>query len=256
MAERLHGHLPARKLASELEFFLQRGIPPEIAFGCRELEELPCDRLAAWGRELAEAELPVTVHAPFHDLNPGALDPLVAAVSRHRLEQTLAAAAALGALLIVVHPGFDRWRYQGQEHLWLEASAEFWPPLLDRAAQQQCHIALENIFDHQPEPLLSLLRALNSPWLGHCFDVGHWHLFSRTQLPEWFDQLGPYLAHLHLHDNLGQADDHLAVGAGRIDFPQLFRLVKALPQPLSMTCEARSHEDLLASIATVTRLLL
>lgn len=254
MAERLHGHLPARMLASELDFFLRQKIAPEIAFGCRDLDGLTPGQLAGYGRELAAAGLAVTVHAPFHDLNPGALDPLVAAVTRRRLEQTLAAATALGARLIVVHPGFDRWRYQGQEHLWLEASTEFWPPLLHQAGEQQCRIVLENIFDHHPGPLLSLLQALNSPWLAHCFDIGHWHLFSRTPLQEWFHHLGPYIAHLHLHDNRGQADDHLAVGAGRIDFPHLFGLAQTLPQPLSMTCEARSHPDLLASIATVTRL--
>lgn len=255
MAERLHGHLPARMLASDLTFFLQQGIAPEIAFGWRELEELTGGQLAGYGRELAAAGLAVTVHAPFHDLNPGALDPLVTAVSRQRIEQTLAAAAALKAGLIVVHPGFDCWRYQGQEHLWLEASAEFWPPLLERAGEQQCRIALENIFDHHPGPLLSLLQELKSPWLAHCFDVGHWHLFSRTPLTEWFGRLGPYIAHLHFHDNQGEADEHLPVGAGKIDFQLLFSLVKALPQPPSMTCEARSHQDLLASIATVTRLL-
>lgn len=254
MAERIHGHLPARMLASELGFFLRQGIAPEIAFACRDLEVFSSDQLAEYGRKLADAGLAVTVHAPFHDLNPGALDPLVAAVSRQRILQTLAAAAALGARLIVVHPGFDRWRYQGQEHLWLEASAEFWPSLLERAAEQQCVIALENIFDHYPGPLLRLLHALDSPWVAHCFDVGHWHLFSRTPLPQWFQSLGPYLAHLHLHDNQGEADDHLAVGAGKIDFPTLFALVKALPQLPSMTCEARSHQDLLASIAAVSRL--
>lgn len=251
MAEGVHGHLPARLLATELPYFLQQGIAPEIAFGWRELDQLSPDRLRGWGREIAAAGLEVTLHAPFHDLNPGALDPLVTAVTRRRIDQSLTAAACLGARLMVLHPGFDRWRYQGQEQLWLEASLAFWPPLLLQAAEQNCRLALENIFDHQPEPLASLLDGLDSPWLGHCFDVGHWNLFSQTPLGEWFQRLGPRILHLHLHDNHGQTDDHLPVGAGRIDFSELFRLVRTLAQRPSMTCEAHRRPDLLLSLAAL-----
>lgn len=251
MAEPLHGHLPARLLASELTYFLRQGIAPEIALGAADLEQIGAEQWRHWGRECAAAGLAVTVHAPFHDLNPGALDPLVAAATRLRFEQSLAVAAGLGARLMVLHPGFDRWRYQGQEQLWLETSRTFWPPLLSRAAGQNCLLALENIFDHQPEPLASLLDELDSPWLGHCFDVGHWQLFSRIPLAEWFQRLGRRMLHLHLHDNHGAADEHLPVGSGSIDFAELFRLVKALPQRPSMTCEAHRREDLLPSLAAV-----
>ncbi|MHB1398522.1 MAG: sugar phosphate isomerase/epimerase family protein [Trichloromonadaceae bacterium] len=255
MYKGVHGRLPARLLATELGFYLEQQIAPEIAFSCRELDDLSTAQLLAVGRELAAAELAVTVHAPFHDLNPGALDPLVTAVTRKRIEQTLSAAECLGARLMVVHPGFDRWRYQGLEQLWLEASSRFWQPLLPQAAGQNCLLALENIFDHQPEPLATLLEQLNSPWLVHCFDVGHWQLFSRTPLADWFHRLGPRIAHLHLHDNRGDADAHLPVGAGSIDFGQLFRLVQTLPRHPSMTCEALGHQDLLTSLAAVVRLL-
>lgn len=242
-------------LASDLEFFLQQQIAPEIAFSCHDLDELSTTQLLTAGRELAAAGLAVTVHAPFHDLNPGALDPLVTAVTRKRINQTLFAAGCLDARLVVVHPGFDRWRYQGQEPLWLEASSRFWEPLLPQAAAQNCLLALENIFDHQPEPLAMLLDQLNSPWLVHCFDVGHWQLFSRTPLADWFSRLGARIAHLHLHDNGGDADEHLPVAAGKINFGELFRLVQTLPRPPSMTCEALGHQDLLTSLAAVVRLL-
>jgi sugar phosphate isomerase/epimerase len=251
MLEALHGHLPARLLATELPWFLDQGIAPEIAFGWRELEQLGPAKLRDWGRQIAAAGLAVTVHAPFHDLNPGALDPQVAALTHLRFEQSLDAAASLNARLLVLHPGFDRWRYQGQEPLWLEASLAFWPPVVAQAASQNCLLALENIFDHQPEPLALLLDELDSPWLGHCFDVGHWRLFSRTPLAEWFQRLGRRILHLHLHDNHGGADEHLPVGKGTIDFGELFRLVKTLPHRPSMTCEAHRKEDLLPSLAAV-----
>ncbi len=251
----IHGHLPARLLGAELPFFLEQGLPPEIAFGWRDLEQLTPDILSGYGRQLASAGLTPTVHAPFHDLNPGALDPEITAVTHRRLEQTLHAAARLGARLVVVHPGFDRWRYQGLEQLWIDASVDFWSRFLPLAQEQGCLLVLENIFDQQPEPLATLLDLLDSPWLGHCFDIGHWHLFSSTPLAAWFARLGSRLRHLHLHDNHGQADDHLPVGAGRIDFAELARLLPGLRQPFSITCEAHRREDLLPSIAAVRRFL-
>jgi sugar phosphate isomerase/epimerase len=249
MSERLHVHVPARQLEETLPFLLDRRLQPEVAFKGPDLDELPGTRLREAGRRLAAAGLAVTVHAPFHDLNPGALEPLVHEVTRHRLTQTLAAATQLGARLVVVHPGYDPWKYGGQDHLWLEQSLAFWPPLLSEAGAAGIVLAAENIFEVHPRLLAALLDRLDSPFFGHCFDVGHWRLFAgAVPLPEWFAVLGRRTVHLHLHDNRGAADDHLPIGEGDIDFPTLFRLVAELPDAPSMTLEAHSREALLRSM--------
>ena len=87
--------------------------------------------------------------------------------------------------LVVFHPGFDPWKYGGQDDLWVKRNLEFWPPLLEQAAEAGCPMALENIFEEAPITLRELLTRLDSPWLGHCFDVGHWNLFGRVSLAEW-----------------------------------------------------------------------
>ena len=112
-------------------------------------------------------------------------------------------------------------------------------------------MALENIFEEDPRTLRDLLSALDSPWLGHCFDVGHWNLFAKVSQARWFEVLGPRMVHLHLHDNRGEGDDHLPVGAGRIDFNGLFTLVRDLSQTPSMTLEAHTRQNLLRSLAGV-----
>lgn len=245
----LHVHVPYRQLEATVPFLLEHRLQPEIAFKGSDLDQLSWDSLRHTGRQLAAAGLACTVHAPFMDLNPGALEPLVFAATRHRFAQSINAAQALGARLLVFHPGYDSWKYGGQDHLWLEQSQLFWPPLLEQAAQAGCRMVLENVFEARTETLVTLLDSLDSPLLGHCFDIGHWHLFAEVSLAEWFAALGPRLSHLHLHDNFGKYDEHLPVGEGRIDFASLFSLVSTLPQQPTMALEAHSQEALLRSMS-------
>jgi len=247
----LYVHVPFRQLEATLPFLLEHRLQPEIAFKGPDLDQLSLDALRQTGRQLKAAGLACTVHAPFMDLNPGALEPLVFAATRRRFAQSLNAAEALGARLVVFHPGYDPWKYGGQDHLWLEQNQLFWPPLLDRAAQAGCRMALENIFEVRTETLATLLDSIDSPLLGHCFDIGHWHLFAEVSLAEWFAALGPRLSHLHLHDNFGKHDEHLPVGEGGIDFASLFSLLVTLPQQPTMTLEAHSQEALLRSMIGV-----
>jgi sugar phosphate isomerase/epimerase len=251
MFEKLHMHVPYRQLDTWLPFLLARRLQPEVAFKGPELDQVSSTLLRQTGSRLAAAGLSCTVHAPFMDLNPGALEPLVFAATRRRFEQTLDAAESLGASLIVLHPGYDPWKYSGQDHLWLEQNLLFWPPLLARAGQFGCTLALENIFEVRPDSLAALLESIDSPSLGHCFDVGHWRLFAEGSLADWFAALGKRVVHLHLHDNFGQRDDHLPVGEGDIDFAALFGLIATLPQPPSMTLEAHSQEAALRSLKAV-----
>lgn len=249
MPEHLHVHVPFRILGETLPFLLEKKLQPEIAFKGAELEKLDHEEISQAARKLSDAGLAITVHAPFMDLNPGALDPLVQEVTLRRFHQTLDAAQAFSARLVVFHPSYDRWRYAGQSRLWIEQNLSFWPSLLKKAEQTGILLALENVFEEEPEPLASLLNEIDSPWLGHCFDVGHWHLFCEGTMEEWFNVLGPRLIHLHLHDNSGKADDHLPIGEGKIDFSTLFKLVSALPDSPLLTLEARNREDCLLSLA-------
>jgi sugar phosphate isomerase/epimerase len=256
MFERLHVRVPFRELEQALPFLLQERLQPEIAFRGTDLDLVRDTNLADYGKSFARAGLQVTVHAPFYDLNPGALEPLVQDATRLRFKQALRAAATLGGRLVVFHPGYDRWTYGGQDHLWLEQSLNFWPPLLEKAKNLGLLVALENIFEPDPRLLGTLLDTLGAPHFGHCFDIGHWRLFAESPLPDWFAALGHRLLHLHLHDNFGFADEHLPVGLGDIDFSALFSLVQGLGTRPSMTLEANDQQALLRSLAGVAPFLI
>ncbi len=243
MNRSLHIHLPYRQLENRLDSFLENRHNAEIAFKGQDLDHLDPELLERTAESFDNAGLSLTVHAPFLDLNPGALEPYVFEATAIRYRQTLAAASRLGAKLIVLHPGYEYWKYGGRSQLWLEASIEFWPPIVALAEEFGITLAIENIFETEPKTLVQLFDHIDSPLFGHCFDVGHWRLFSDQTLEAWFAALGKWMIHFHLHDNSGTGDDHLPIGEGDIDFQQLFKLMDSLSARPSLTLEARSPED-------------
>ncbi len=251
MSDRLHVHVPCGQLERLLPLLIDQRLQPEIAFKWPDLDRSFAE-IGEWSRKLADAGLAVTVHAPFMDLNPGAIDPLIRDTTRRRFDRTLQLAGLFNARQVVFHPGFFRWHYGGRDELWIEASLRFWPELIAQAAAQQCRLALENIFEEYPDTLQTLLDEIDSPWLGHCFDIGHWHLFGKVTLEDWFKALGPHLHHLHLHDNHGDRDAHLAAGEGSADFAGLFRLLDRQELRPTATLEIHNQESLLRAIPTIS----
>ena len=252
--DRLHAHLPWPRCHEFLPHILDLGLAPELAFKGQELDDLPKEHLDALTLRLAAAGRRPTVHAPFFDLSPGAMEPLVRQVTLKRLTQALHAAGRLGAHLMVVHPGYDRWRYPKLAATWITQAADTFTPLLALAEQFDCRLALENIYEDTPATLTALVDRLDSPWFGHCFDIGHWRLFGSTTQSEWLAAIAPRLLHLHLHDNRGQTDDHLPVGEGIIDYAPLMKRLAGMAAPPSITLEAHNPEELRRSLANLANL--
>ena len=251
LANQLHAHLPWQRRAEFLERLLDLGLAPEIAFKGPDLEALPVEHLATIGGLISRTGRRPTVHAPFFDLSPGAIEPLVRHVTLQRLTQALQAAADLGAHLMVVHPGYDRWRSPNLAATWADHAAATFAPLLAMAEHYDCRLTLENIYEQSPVTLLDLAARLDTPWFGHCFDIGHWHLFGTTSQAEWLAAVGPRLYHLHLHDNHGQADEHLPIGEGTIDYAPLWSLLATTPSPPSITLEAHNPQELQRSLTNL-----
>ena len=69
-------------------------------------------------------------------------------------------------------------------------------------------------------------------------------MFTTGTLEEWFSELGPFIAECHIHDNHGQADEHLPPGEGQIDFVKLLSLLKQHAPNAVRTVEAHTIERL------------
>jgi sugar phosphate isomerase/epimerase len=253
MTERAHAHIPYLFLRDNLPLILERRINPEVFLPADVLDNLIPEELAAMADALARNGRHCTIHGPFMDLNPGSAEPLLRQATMHRFHQALDAAAILKPRVMVLHPGYDKWRYGSAQDIWLSNSLESWRQVVERAEKIGCVIAVENIFEDEPATIRALLEEIDSPWLRHCFDVGHWNLFASVGLEEWFAELGAFIAEAHIHDNQGQKDDHAAIGEGNIDFPLFFRLMKEYAPDAIWTIEAHSREALEKALVSVTR---
>jgi sugar phosphate isomerase/epimerase len=225
-----------------LAYIVANRINPEVFFSAQTLDQIVWEELSAQARILHTAGLATTIHAPFLDLNPGALDPSIREVTRKRFQQVFQAAEQLKPRIIVFHPGYDEVRYGGHRLDWLKNSIDFWKGFITRAKETGTVIAIENIFEREPSTLRALLEAIDDPGFRHCFDVGHWNMFTAGTLEEWFANLGPFMVEAHIHDNHGQTDEHLPPGEGLIDFDLLFDLLRRHAPDTVYTIEAHTLE--------------
>jgi len=238
-------HIPFTMLREGyLDLFLKRRINPEISFSAETLARHTTAEFAEMGTKLAAADLTVTLHGPFMDLRPGAIDPEIRRVSRDRIAQAVTLSSLFHPKTIVCHPSFDHRYYVSTLDQWVANSVETWSYLAGLLDGEETIICLENVYERDPEPFRRLFAALASPRIGFCLDTGHFNCFSQTPLEEWLEALHPYLRQIHLHDNLGQADQHLPVGDGTFPFRRLFALLRESSIAPVLTVESHREEDL------------
>lgn len=242
----------ARQQASDAGAGPELGL--ELGMDAHAMEQLPL----SWHQELAsrlrEQGAALALHLPFRDLAPGSVDRLIREASRQRLEAALELAQVYAPAHLVGHPIYNDDAWDQQPQRWASCSAEVWAKLLD-AWPGHPPLFLENIFEREPGPLALLMKELAGRDVGICFDVGHWHSFSRGKargnLEEWVTTLAPWIRHLHLHDNDGTGDEHKGLGRGEIDFAQFFALLKAHGATPSATFEPHCEEAFAQSLAYV-----
>jgi len=246
-------NLPLRYILRKPEYLdtiVSRGLHPELGLDATALDLLD----QAWHRETADrlrsAGLSCTVHLPFFDLQPGALDSRILEATRSRLSQALDVASIYGPRLLIGHAWYFENLHRVFFPTWLANSADTWEGLL-RSWPGHPPLYLENTFEPAPSPLTSLVETLAGRGLqsiGLCLDLGHWHCFAQGSLQHdldhWLDAFAPHLRHLHLHDNLGDRDRHLGLGQGSIPWDLLFAGLKARNLRPTMTLEPHSAEDL------------
>lgn len=194
-----------------------------------------------------------TIHAPFMDLSPGAVDSRVMAATHERFEAVFDIAEIISPRAIVFHSGYEKWKYAHRVEVWLESSLSTWRKFIKRASGSGVKIAVENIFEDEPESLRLLMEELGSESFGICFDTGHFNLFSRRPLPEWLESLGQYIIECHLHDNDGSFDSHLPIGEGTFNFDELFLKLKG--KALIHTIETHTPEGVLRSMERLKKYL-
>ena len=239
---------------SYLPQFLEYGLNPEIGFDAAALDRFSMKDFEGVAKQIRTQGLSTTLHAPYLDLSPGSLDSSIRSLTRRRFQQVLEMVPIFQPRTVVCHTGYDQKRYWGIEETWIENSLELWSWLSEEIRKGGSLLMLENVYEQNPQEFLDIYGALTDQHVGFCLDTGHMAAFSLEDLSTWLQGLGEHIGQLHLHDNLGNQDEHLALGKGQIDFRLLFNYLRERKSdPPVITIEPHREEDLWPSLEYLER---
>jgi sugar phosphate isomerase/epimerase len=194
------------------------------------------------------------IHGPFMSLTILARDSKVRTLVSDRLRQGLEFAAELGATHMVMHSPFDFFGSPflphssghglGEQLQLIHATLE---PAVTMAKEIGCLLVIENIYDTNPAPLLTLVRSLASDYVRMSLDTGHAmikHQIGGPSPDQWVREAGELLAHIHVQDSDGQIDRHWQPGAGNINWYALFEALRSLQHQPRLLLELRNKDEI------------
>lgn len=228
-------------LGEALEILVPRSGHIEIvADGPHDLlsDITPCSRYACM----------YSVHAPTSEINIASVNERMRKSSVAVLGDVMAACARIGAVHLVVHPG-----YSAYEQVRERSFSSLLRSLDALALLQEEHgitACVENMGGweccHFRTP--EFLPELTSRGLGFVLDCGHARL--NGNLDAFLSAGG--CCHVHFHDNGGTNDDHNACGDGTTDFS---RVLERLPKKATLVIETRELAAADRSLSYLTSLM-
>lgn len=192
---------------------------------------------------MASFSLKYTVHGLIADINIASVYPEFREASVRLHRRAIQASANAGAELYVIHPGFTAWSYCWQDALLaLDQSLSELAPLQEELG---ICLAVENM--PKSEWLFFNKPDLDLHGMGLVLDVGHAQTCGT--LADFLKL--PRIAHVHLHDNSGNGDEHMPLGKGVIDFGPVLRTIEG--RGISAALEQKTEEGVLESLAALRK---
>jgi sugar phosphate isomerase/epimerase len=187
-------------------------------------------------RALDEHGLDIVGHTAYY-LPLGSPFAAVRQAAVAELRRCIQVFAEIGAWWMNIHP--DRYAPMHDRAFFIQRDLESLSELLDFGKQLSVGLMIENVpLDfNSVEELSDLLDPL--PELGLHLDMGHANLRVWQNTTESIlNKYGGRVRHVHLHDNKGgDADLHLPLGAGTMDWVRLVKALKASGYDGTITLE-------------------
>ena len=183
------------------------------------------------------------LHAPFSDLNIASYREDVREFSVNVLKRNIELAAELGMGHVTVHPGVFSPQTFGMREYVIEQTNRSLCELSRTIHDRGIPVSLENMpklgitFGHTPE---ELLRMVEGTEIGICLDIGH---ANTTGNMDDFMDLLPQTQNIHIHDNMGERDEHLPLGEGNIDCPAVFGRISSSGYSRNLVIEAENSME-------------
>jgi len=177
-------------------------------------------------------ELP-GAHLPFLGINPFSENPNEVRDATHQYHASIDRAGELGLRYVVIHA--IGYREGTDRSTWLPLWVDYMGEMGEYARKAGLILCLENAaFAFLLEDAIHIIRQVNSPWLRMTLDTGHamhttaWALGRKACAYEAYGTMEQFIRKehdllftLHIHDNYGETDDHLVIGAGTGDLTYL-----------------------------------
>ncbi len=150
-------------------------------------------------------------------------------------------AADLNPLKVVLHPSIIHGLGAMLPDMARQFATAAMVRLLSEAERLDLPICVENMMPNslslvRPEDFDELLQQF--PKAKLTFDIGHAHIKGGMQRVLGFIHRFPdRIGHIHVSDNSGRGDEHLPIGAGRIDFPAVLEALQAIGYDQTITLE-------------------
>lgn len=176
-----------------------------------------------------EANLKVSVHLPFHDLNIATPDLVVAERTSEVIQNWLKRIAQYNGDHAVIHGGYS-WSIEERETAYQNVKERL-AFLSSIAEENGVKLLLENLIPDRlnychfiASEIDEWIYLLNDTGLQACLDVGHLAVLG-ADLESTIKKLGKTLAAVHYSDNDGKADLHLLPGKGQNVASDLFHIL-------------------------------
>ncbi len=172
---------------------------------------------------LASTNLDVTVHAPYGDLNLASMNYPIWRESIRQICLCIEHAAGLTDR-VTIHPGYlsplskldigRAWSLQKEALIEIGGIAEEYGVL----ACLENMISIKEFLCRDPGELFGMVEGIEG--IGITIDIGH---ANTTGTVDEFIKDLPKADHLHLHDNHGSSDEHLAIEKGTVNWKVVSR---------------------------------
>ncbi|MBR5572794.1 MAG: sugar phosphate isomerase/epimerase [Oscillospiraceae bacterium] len=200
------------------------------------------ERFSETDREVQETRqgiANITLHGPFNELFPCAIDKKARELAALRYGQAIDLAKRYGAKKVILHGGYNPWIYYPEWYV--SESTVFWKDFLSKR-DDNVTVVLENVLETEPQWLVDIVRGVDDPRLRLCLDIGHVNAYSKVPLTDWLALWAPYVGHFHIHNNDGSEDRHGGLREGNIPMKEFLLRAEELCPAATYTLELLQAE--------------
>jgi sugar phosphate isomerase/epimerase len=201
---------------------------------------------------VASTHLGISVHAPYGDLNLATLNYPIWHESIRQICACIERASALTDR-VTIHPGYLSPVGKLMPHKVWDLQKEALRQIGKCAHEHSVLACLENMIGMKeflcrlPEELIGMTEGIEG--IGMTFDFGHANTIGKV--PDFLVHVKK-AHHIHIHDNHGMSDEHLALGDGNIPWDTVGKRIADEYQGV-VVIEGRSIEEAKKSLAVFRR---